>query len=342
MHNEKRRLRMNYYAKILLVISITLLIYGVVIDINSDHHLLDPVKDVETTPNDGKDITISTIDDITVEPESSSEETSSTPTSVAPTPEPVVTPSVQPEAVQPSNPEPYVPTIDDLNSQLRNQILEQYGVSVRYGSETIGYTIVSGSTRITTEPLTDSTVINSQLTRLKNALALYPTGLFSEIKSGGIPLTVYLIDHYSNSSITGITDSSYTFANISISAMYPFEESFYHESYHYIERYMFKKGANFNSWDLLNPDGFTYGTIYNDYSYNITFSQDAYFVNNYAQTLDTEDRACTFEYMMAPNKASCLNQNMKVWAKAKYMALTMEATLRSVRPDTVEYWERFL
>lgn len=345
MHNEKRRLRLNNYARILLVISITLLIYGVVLDINSDHHLIDPVKDVQTTPDSGKDVTISTIDDITVEPEKENpasvpEEVTSPP--ATPASEPTVTPSVQPEVVTPTPPEPYVPTIDDMNNQLRNQILDQYGVSVRYGNETVGYTVVSGSTRITTEPITDSTLINSQLTRLQTALSLYPRGLFSEIKNGGIPLTVYLIDHYSNTTITGITDSSYSFANISIAAMYPFEESFYHESYHYIERYMFKKGANFNSWSLLNPEGFNYGTVYNDLSYNITFSQDAYFVNNYAQTLDTEDRACTFEYMMAPNKASCLNQNMKVWAKAKYMALTMETTLRSVRPDTVEYWERFL
>lgn len=343
MHNEKRRLKMMNYAKILLVISITLLIYGVVLDINSDRHLLDPGKDVETVPDNGKDVTISTIDDITVKPET---ENPSVPQEVTPSPEvpstPEVTPSVQPEGVQPSNPVPYVPTIDDINNQIRNQILEQYGVAVRYGSETVGYTIMSGNTKITTEPITDSTAINSQLNRLKTALALYPAGLFTEIKNGGIPLTVYLIDHYSNSTITGITDSSYSFANISIAAMYPFEESFYHESYHYIERYMFKKGANFNSWDLLNPEGFTYGTVYNDLSYNITFSQDAYFVNNYAQSLDTEDRACTFEYMMAPNKASCLNQNMKVWAKAKYMALTMEATLRSVKLETVEYWERFL
>ena len=85
-----------------------------------------------------------------------------------------------------------------------------------------------------------------------------------------------------------------------------------------------------------------YGTIYNDWSYNNTFSQEAYFVNNYAQVSATEDRASTFEYMMAPSKASCLNENMPVWKKAKYMARTMELTIRCVNSDTTEYWERFL
>jgi hypothetical protein len=345
MHNEQRRRRINNYAKVLLLISIALLVYGGILDYNSKNHLIDPVRDVESVPNDGSDITVSTIEDVEIgstkgdaispKPEA---QTPPQPENQPPSETPVVTPKNNTEGTSNN----YVPTIEDFNEQIRNDILNRYGVEVRYGNETIGYTIVTEDTRIKTEPITDSTLINSQLTRLKNALGLYPSGMFQEIKKGGIPLTVYLIDHYSNVAITGITDSSYSYANISIAAMYPFEESFYHESYHYIERYLFKKGANFNSWNSINPEGFNYGTIYNDWSYNLTFSQDAPFVNNYAQSADTEDRACTFEYMMAPNKASCLNQGTRVWTKAKAMALTIENVLKCASADTIEYWERFL
>ena len=69
---------------------------------------------------------------------------------------------------------------------------------------------------------------------------------------------------------------------------------------------------------------------------------DSYFVNNYAQIAATEDRASTFEYMMADTKASCLNKNNTVWYKATYIAMTMESVFDSIDPDTVEYWERFI
>jgi len=359
MQNPKKVQPVVYYAKIMIAISIALLTYGIILDIQGNHHLIDPVKDVIPFTNDNpNNVTISTIDHEGLDQtptESIPEETKDPIVSVPSDDTPITTvpnnPSNPPSTVtsesssQQSNHtpvEPKIPTIDEVNDQLRKEIENSFGVSIRYGEETNGYYVLSGDVRINTEPITNSTTINSQLTRLKNALSVYPTGMFREIRDGGIPLTIILIDRYSQNTITGITDSNYTYANISISAAYPFEESFYHESYHYIERYLFKKGANYNGWDLLNPDGFTYGTIYNDLSYANTFSQDAPFVNNYAQTADTEDRASTFEYMMAPSKASCLNNGTVVWTKAKYMARTMETILRSVNPSIIEYWERFL
>ena len=224
------------------------------------------------------------------------------------------------------------------NDSLRKEIENQFQVKIYYGEETANYTVAG----IGTTEITDETVVYNQLMRLKNTLGLYPSGLFLEIKNGGIPLSIYLINSYSENSITGITDSNYNYAKISIAAIYPFEESFYHESYHYIERYMFREGASFKSWDSLNPEGFSYGSIYNRYSYANTFLAESPFVNNYAQSSDAEDRASTFEYMMAASKASCLNNGNTVWQKATYMARTLEASLDSVSPDVVEYWERFL
>ena len=153
-----------------------------------------------------------------------------------------------------------------------------------------------------------------------------------------------LVNNYADNSITGVTDSSYSYATISIAAVHPFEDSFFHESYHYIERFMFKQGANFASWNSLNPDGFQYSsnTVDNNLSYDYKFSPTAPFVNNYAQTSDAEDRASTFEYMMANSKASCLNRGNTVWKKAKLMADTMDVVLYTVSPTVTEYWERFL
>ena len=157
-----------------------------------------------------------------------------------------------------------------------------------------------------------------------------------------IPLSVYLIGSYSNNNITGVTDSSYNYAVISISAAHPFNESFFHESYHYIERFLFKRGANFNTWNSINPNGFTYGVIDQRLSYTYGFNANSPFVNDYAQSSAEEDRASTFEYMMASSKASCLNNGTIVHEKAMQMALTMDVVLNTVSPNVTEYWERYL
>ena len=163
------------------------------------------------------------------------------------------------------------------------------------------------------------------------------------MRAGGIPLTVFLINNYSDRQVTGVTDSNYSYANISIAALYPFEESFFHESYHYIERYLFKNNASFGSaWYMLNPGGSYSGNINRSLSYDSTYLSSAPFVNDYAQTSPEEDRASTFEYMMANSKASCLNNGNVVWRKARMMSSTIDAVFNTVTPNTVEYWERFL
>ena len=340
MHKKNYHRNLSYYARILMVISVTLLVYGIILDVQNSHRLLDPVKNVTSTTEEESTISITTSDGSEVVPGNTvvtvkgddSPEIAETPSTIE------ETPSKQPNTNDRQEELVRAPTMEDINNSLRLEIEATFGVSVRYGSETEGYSVAG----VETIPITDLATINNQLNRLKNALSLYPNGIFREIKNGGIPLTVILVSNYSKKNVTGVTDSSYTYANISIAAEYPFEESFYHESYHYIERYLFKKGASFNTWNALNPENFEYGSIYNDYSYNMTFMETAPFVNNYAQTADTEDRASTFEYMMANTKASCLNNGNVVWQKAVYMSRTMEAVLSTVRPEVIEYWERFL
>ena len=314
MHKKRK---MSDYAKIFFVSSITLFAYGLGLQIYQNLKPTDPVKDVNVVNGDDSSISITPSDGSEVVSHDSSDD------------------NIQNNTYDTA-------TLEKLNDNLRKSIQKTYSVKVLYGSETYNYSVKNGNKVISTKPIENAVTINSQLNRLKNTLALYPKGMFKEISNGGIPLTIILINNYSDTSITGITDSTYTYAHISIAALFPFEESFFHESYHYIERYMFKKGANFNSWNTLNPSGFSYGQIYSNYSYSNTFSADAPFVNNYAQTAAAEDRASTFEYMMASSKASCLNNGKTVWKKANYMSKTIDAVLNTVNSDTVEYWERYL
>ncbi len=249
------------------------------------------------------------------------------------------TPDIKPPITPPPTPTPTpTPTIEETNIQLRNQIERLYGVTVKYGSETSGYSVGGMSTEI----IADANACQMALINLNKALSLYPSGFFSEISGYGYPLTFYLIKRYSTNNVTGVTDSSRSRIVISIATDYSFDDTLHHEVYHYIEKYIMSAGARFTSWNSLNPGDFSYGVYNYNYVYTRTFSEDSYFVNTYAESDEYEDRASTFEYMMKSSKASCLNEGKTVWRKAKIMCEQMDYFLNTVRPNVTEYWERYI
>lgn len=352
-------------AKVLIFISICLFATSFVLTI-MDGGVVDPERDTEVVSSNNNGITITTIDDTSIDnndeeivPDSDdivnipspkpSPKPSPSPSNVpggvpsnppvqkpSPTPSPVPSPSAPP--VNNGETNPAVPTVDQVNNRLRNNLQNKYGVIIKFGSETEGYNVAG----LTTVPISNSYTIQSALTTLSNQMALYPNGFFDEIKKGGIPLTIYLVKRYSNGNVTGVTDSNYSRAYMSLATDFAFAETFNHETYHYVERYISKLGGSFSGWNSLNPTNFKYGTISSDYSYNTTFSADAYFVNNYAQTDEFEDRASTFEYMMDNSKPMCLNYGKRIWLKARYMCETIDLIFNTVSPNTTEYWERFI
>ena len=357
---KRKRSKISYYANILIVSAVTLIVYGLVLNFTSGNKLYNPLD----KNSEGSTVTISTDDGSQVIPGNTTtgnggslggnssnvignggslggqvtDGINTNPTPSGNSGGNTYTPPAQTQQPQ-QQVQPTYPTLEETNNTFRQTIQNTYSVTIKYGAETEGYTVGG----ISTTPIYDANTINSALNNLNNTLSKYPQGFFAEIKRGGIPLTIILIYNYANSSITGVTDSNYSFAHISIAISHPFEESFFHESYHYIERYIFKKGGNFSAWDSLNPAGFVYNqNISNANSYANTFSNSAPFVNTYAQTAATEDRASTFEYMMASSKAGCLNTNMPVWKKASMMSGMIDAVFTTVSPSTVEYWERHL
>lgn len=228
--------------------------------------------------------------------------------------------------------------INIINNKLRNILEEKYSIKIKYGQETRGYSVAG----LSTSEMTDPKKINNNLNKLEYMLSLYPSGFMNEI-SNSIPLTIYLVEDYSSYGISGITDSNYNRANMSLSDSDEFVESFHHENYHYLERYIFKKGGNFVDWVNYNPVGFTYGKDTNKYLvYSKTLSSDVYFVNEYSKTDEYEDRASVFEYMMADNKSSCLNEGYPVYDKAVAISLVIDRVFNSCSINKTEYWERFI
>ena len=361
MHNDVQwmRKKLNNYARILIAISLAFLVYGFFLQINNrrtyasheivtaanyDTHTIIDINNSLVSQgeivSDGVKLVDSPIKEGSSYEEShndSSKKTSKKPTTSDQNEASVSKPREDNTVTTSPSSNPSS-SVNDSNNSLRLNIQNDYGITIKYGSETDGYQVGG----LSTISLSDSSVIQENLNRLNSALSVYPDGFWKEIKNGGIPLTIYLIDRYSTYGVTGVTDSNYNRAVISVAVQYGFEESFYHESYHYIERYMMKKGYHYTTWNSYNPTDFSYGTINSNRSYNRTFSPDVYFVNDYAQTSDAEDRASTFEYMMDTSKASCLNNGTPIWRKASLMSAAIDAVMNSVSPSVVEYWERFL
>ena len=331
-------------AKVLLSFSLVLILLGVALNLESQA-LVSPItnthvigqaenSDINITTTD-KPVTVTEEEQETTAPENSNTGTNNTNNGTQNT----NTNTNTKTPTQPSQtPQPPTPSIEEVNNNLRKSIETSYGITVRYGVETNGYTVAG----LSTVRLTDSNRINQLLNELNNNLALYPSGFFDETKQAGYTLTIYLIKQYSQQNVTGITDSTTPNILISLATDYSFTESLHHEIYHYIEKYMYAKGANYTTWNTLNPIGFNYGETNNTYSYVSTGNINASFVNTYAQTDQYEDRASTFEYMMDDTEAGCLQTGTPIWKKAKYISEQIDAVFQTVSPNVLEYWERYV
>lgn len=327
-------------AKVFIAFSFVLVFVGIGLNLDNKT-LMNPVTGTHTIGNSNNDINITTTD-ATIPSDSSGGENSNSQTNGSTGSSNVG--GNGNSATTPSTGERYQSTtesqsgIDTTNNDLRNSIQNRYGITVRYGAETNGYT-VGGLSSIM---LSDANRINELLNSLNYNLSLYPSGFFQETKQGDYSLTIYLLKRYSQENVTGITDSTTKNVVISLATDYSFVESLHHELYHYIEKYMFYRGANYTTWNSLNPVGFNYGKTNTAISYVNTQDPYASFVNIYAQTDEYEDRASTFEYMMSPSEASCLVTGTTIWKKAKYMCEQIDAVFQSVSPSVTEYWERYI
>lgn len=352
-------------ARVMIFCSVILIGSGVYLNLQETKPIIDPVSDVTTPDNDSVIITTNdgmpptatndndsdktgNNDNATAVPNdstssdtpvpnntttsgntgntSSTGNTSGTNTNSTPSPSPV------PE------PEPEPAPVVDQNLVFRKSIEDTYGVKVFYGNETSGYSVGGMSTTV----IPDSS-ISSALTQLNDALATYPVGFFQEFLNKNINVNVYLIKNYSANNVTGVTDTSFKRINISIAMDFPFNESFHHEVLHAIEYYIERSGGKFTSWNSFNPADFSYGSENKDYSYSVTGNASSYFVNNYAQVSQSEDRASTFEYMTASKRYSCFDSHeYPIWKKSDYLSRMIDTYFNTVTPEVIDYWERYV
>lgn len=238
---------------------------------------------------------------------------------------------------------PTPPTQEQLNNEYRNTIYNTYGVKVAYGEE-MGNYYVATSLPV---KMNDVTTINEYLGRVETELKKYPTGFFKEMKDYGMSLTIYLVKDIPNSSISGLTDSQiYSNIIITLKEDFSFETTFNHEMMHYIDAYLNAKlypNSVDVAWNLLNPEGYTYGSFDSSYDYFPNGNNNSYFLTNYAQTNYKEDRATLFgDLMTRPYKRPCYNSGYPMYNKIKLLAEQIDEGFVTVTSSNTEQWEMFL
>lgn len=350
-------------AKVMIFCSAILIGSGVYLNLQETKPIIDPISDVTTPDNDSVIITTNDGMPPTATNDNDSDKTGNSDNATAvpndstssdtPVPNNTTTSdntgntsstgntsgnNTSPSPVPTPEPDTEPAPVVDQNVVFRKNIEDTYGVKVFYGNETSGYSVGGMSTTV----IPDSSV-SSALTQLNAALATYPVGFFQEFLNKSINVNVYLIKNYSANNVTGVTDTSFKRINISIAMDFPFNESFHHEVLHAIEYYIERSGGKFTSWNSFNPADFSYGTENKDYSYSVTGNASSYFVNNYAQVSQSEDRASTFEYMTASKRYSCFDSHgYPIWQKSDYLSRMIDTYFNTVTPEVIDYWERYV
>lgn len=248
------------------------------------------------------------------------------------TPTPIITPIITP------NVNPNVTNYNEDNIKLVNKIRNEFGVNIKYGDDIKNY-VVSDMTVI---PITNDEQINNYLNNIYNTLKLYPSGMLKEVSDYGFRLSFYLITRFSTENVAGVTEQKNLNVIITIATEFNFSETVNHELFHYFDAYMDLLGNNNSTWGKLNPTDFTYGKTNTSYSFFSTYRNNAYFVNDYAQTDDYEDRAVTFEYMMADYELKCFENGTPINKKARLISETLDKYFESVTSSNTERWERYI
>lgn len=260
------------------------------------------------------------------------------------------------------------------NSELAKKIKDKYSTDVLYGNNAVrfftGYAVVSE---------TDEKLINDALIKLDTFMSKFPEGFFDEMIGNSAEyneMCIYLTgkivpDLNESQSISDAAAFVTTEDNRHIMVVditnSDLEATIAHEYMHIIENAMFSIAANkdwngaecFMRWEMLNPDGFSYYYSYTDEN-GVTLGSDAvdyngalyydgcgidinsfYFVDGYAMTYPTEDRARIFENIATYSESQlpAYFKGRAMQLKAAYLSACIRSTFDCITDDTVLFWE---
>jgi len=254
------------------------------------------------------------------------------------------------------------------------EIEEEFGVKVYIGEDISDYKLED----YILTPEDDESTSAAALKVLRETMSKFPDGLFREMiqpvegsEYGYTELHIllpYSIEgNYTGatSSIAGFThtdfDNKVEYIALSIEYLGMMESNMAHEMMHAMENKITEKMSDtffgFEGWSDLLPDGVDYNYSYvdsegNDYS-DITWtavddSATCCFVDAYAKTYPTEDRARTFEHLFTIGDYTFLGEEERyypflsdpMYNKGLYLCRIIRQAFKTVASAEDVQWER--
>lgn len=208
-----------------------------------------------------------------------------------------------------------------LNTKLAN-IENEYGITIKI-KEAADIKFDFWSQEIVGEKKYDS--INDSLDTLETSLKSFNKEIFKEFIHGEYTgFQIYIASTIESPNPIDGEEFRYYDKYTIIVQTSGFERTFYHELLHALEDAVTTKHQDiFKNWNSYNPKGFKYGSfdyykIYSAQRYTIDFgSEDVYFIDNYSETDEMEDRARIFENLAVKN-AEKITKYPNILKKAKY------------------------
>ena len=208
-----------------------------------------------------------------------------------------------------------------LNTKLAN-IENEYGITIKV-KKSADVKFDFWSQEIVGEKRYDA--INDSLDTLETSLKSFNKDIFKEFIHGEYTgFQIYIASTIESPNPIDGEEFKYYDKYTIIAQTSGFERTFYHELLHALEDAVTTKHQDiFKNWNSYNPKGFKYGSfdyykIYSAQRYTIDFgSEDVYFIDNYSQTDEMEDRARIFENLAVKNTEK-ITKYPNILKKAKY------------------------
>lgn len=220
---------------------------------------------------------------------------------------------------------------------------EKYGITVRIWEDAVK----DHPWDYRFEPEHLAAVLQKELKLLDKRLAQYPESILQQTKSRFSGLTLCLVreiigtdDEQSLSTATGIQFFEAGEAYVVITTGNYSEQALYHELYHVMETHILTESSDLDSWEALNPAGFTYGSNQSNTDIYLQ-GQTRAFADRYSMRAMKEDRARVLE--------NALLQGNQELFRSEYMQRKLRAMCTGIReayglkkhPEALP-WEQYL
>ena len=224
---------------------------------------------------------------------------------------------------------------------------ERFGVEILLWTDATGYQPADYSL----QPEHRVPLLQQGLDTLETALNRYPEGFMKQASAKGI--RICLVRSITGNPEAGVLESAVglqfwddrSVPCIAITLGSESEQSIHHELFHIIETKVMGNNSNYDNWEDLNPEGFSY-----DYDYLANLKRSDYeliegssraFIDLYSMSYPREDRARIMEYAITEGHSDYFSTDI-MQAKLRRICLGIRGAFGLKKSTETYPWEQYL